>query len=89
MRWWFKKYQDRTAVETEIKKVIAQKLGSALEEVTPIADFVDDLGADSLDRTEIRLMLEDKFGIKIFDEEMRQMNNLQQATDCVAKHLGL
>ena len=84
-----KKYRKRITVEARIQSVIARKLGVEPDKVTTSADLVDDLGADSLDRQEIRLNLEDEFEIEISDEELAHIKNLEQATDCVAKHLNL
>ena len=39
------------SVEEQVKKIIMEQLGVTAEEVKPEASFVEDLGADSLDRT--------------------------------------
>ena len=41
------------AVEDRVKQIIVDQLGVEPSEVTPAASFVDDLGADSLDRVEV------------------------------------
>ena len=40
-------------ISDKIKQVIADHLGSDLKEITEDANFVDDLGADSLDTIEL------------------------------------
>ena len=41
------------SVEEKIKQIIKDQLGVSEEEVKPEASFVEDLGADSLDLTEL------------------------------------
>ncbi|MFA6623252.1 MAG: acyl carrier protein [Fibrobacteraceae bacterium] len=53
----------------KITDVVVEKLGVKAEDVTPEATFVNDLGADSLDRVELVMALEDEFDIEILDED--------------------
>ncbi len=55
-------------LKDKIKKIIAERLDRKIEEVTDDARFVDDLGADSLDITELLMALEEEFNIEIDDE---------------------
>ena len=41
------------SVEEKVKKIIMDQLGVSADEVKPEASFVEDLGADSLDLTEL------------------------------------
>lgn len=52
----------------KVQKIIAQALGVDISEVTPDKTFENDLGADSLDRIEIIMLLEDAMGLIIQDE---------------------
>jgi acyl carrier protein len=62
------------AVDFEkIKKIIVDQLGVDESEVTPMASFVDDLGADSLDTVELVMALEEEFGIEIPDEDAEKL----------------
>ncbi|MCK9181478.1 MAG: acyl carrier protein [Fibrobacteraceae bacterium] len=53
----------------KITAVVVEKLGVKAEDVTRDAAFVNDLGADSLDRVELVMALEDEFDIEILDED--------------------
>ncbi|WP_232728635.1 acyl carrier protein [Helicobacter pylori] len=53
----------------DIQAVIAEHLNVDAVQVTPEAEFVKDLGADSLDVVELIMALEEKFGIEIPDEQ--------------------
>ena len=52
----------------KINAVVVEKLGVKEEDVKLDSSFVNDLGADSLDRVELVMALEDEFDIEIPDE---------------------
>ena len=69
----------------KIKKVIADQLGVAEEEITKEASFVDDLGADSLDTVELVMALEEEFETEIADEEAEKLTTVQKTIDYISK----
>ena len=54
---------------SSITAVVVEKLGVKAEDVSLDSAFVNDLGADSLDRVELVMALEDEFDIEILDED--------------------
>ncbi|GAA7420936.1 acyl carrier protein [Helicobacter pylori] len=60
----------------DIQVVIAEQLNVDAAQVTPEAEFVKDLGADSLDVVELIMALEEKFGIEIPDEQAEKIVNV-------------
>ena len=72
------------AVEDKIKSIVAEQLGVKVEEVTPEASFIDDLGADSLDTVELVMALEEEFDIEIPDEEAEKIATVQDATSYIS-----
>jgi acyl carrier protein len=62
-----------------VKKIVVEKLDRKPEEVTLEALFIDDLGADSLDLTELLMALEEEYNIDIDDEA----NEIQTVGDAV------
>jgi acyl carrier protein len=54
----------------EMVAFIAKHLRLPPEKVTPTAHFKNDLGADSLDIVEFIMTMEDKFDLKIDDQEV-------------------
>ena len=57
------------SAEERLKKIIAEQLSVNEDEVTPEANFIDDLNADSLDLVELIMSLEEEFNVKISDED--------------------
>jgi acyl carrier protein len=74
------------AVDEKVKQIIVEQLGVDEGEVTPSASFVDDLGADSLDRVELVMALEEAFDIEISDEDAEKINTVQDAINFIGKH---
>ena len=52
-------------IEQRVKKIVAEQLGVAEDEIKLESSFVDDLGADSLDTVELVMALEDEFEIEL------------------------
>jgi len=63
-----------------------EQLGIEASTVKPAASFVDDLGADSLDRVELVMALEEAFGVEIPDDDAEKIVTVQDAIDYVQKH---
>ena len=74
------------AVEEKVKQIIVDQLGVEPAEVTPTASFVDDLGADSLDRVELVMALEETFGMEIPDDDAERISTVQNAVDYIQKN---
>jgi acyl carrier protein len=54
-------------ISKRVKEIIANHLGVDFDKVTEDANFIDDLGADSLDTVELAMRFEDEFGCEIPD----------------------
>lgn len=52
----------------KIREIIANRLNRSIEEITDSARFIEDLGADSLDLTELLMTLEEEFNIQLDDD---------------------
>ncbi|NJB68988.1 acyl carrier protein [Desulfobaculum xiamenense] len=74
------------SVEAKVKAIIVDQLGVAEDEVKNDASFVEDLGADSLDLTELIMAMEEEFGIEIDDDEAQKLVKVQDAIDYIAKN---
>jgi acyl carrier protein len=74
------------AVLDKVKQIIIDQLGVEESEVTPTASFVDDLGADSLDRVELIMALEESFDLEIPDEQAETIKTVQDAVAYIEKN---
>jgi len=69
-----------------LKKIVIEQLGVEEEEVIPSANFVNELGADSLDLVELIMALEEEFStpsrkVEIPDEDAEKIVTVQDAID--------
>jgi acyl carrier protein len=61
---------DQNRIERGVREVLESNLGHERNEIKATSDIKTDLGADSLDQTEIIMDLEDKFDISINEAKM-------------------
>ncbi len=74
-------------IEQRVKKIVVEQLGANEADVKNASSFVDDLGADSLDKVELVMALEEEFDCDIPDEEAEKITTVQQAIDYVTANL--
>jgi acyl carrier protein len=75
-------------LEDRVKKIITEQLAVDAAEVTPQAQFVQDLGADSLDTVELVMALEEEFDIEIPDEDAEKIRTVGMAVDYIKEKSG-
>ena len=66
-----------------LKKIVVEQLGVEEDQVTPEANFVDDLNADSLDLVELIMSLEEEFGTEISDEDAERIRTVGDAVEYI------
>ncbi len=66
-------------IATRVKAIIVDKLGVDEKEVTPEANFTNDLGADSLDTVELIMEFEKEFNIAIPDDQAEKIATVGDA----------
>jgi len=71
------------SVEDKVKAIICEQLGVDADAVTGGANFVDDLGADSLDTVELVMAFEEEFDIEIPDEDAEKITTVDAAVTYV------
>jgi acyl carrier protein len=58
-------------------EIIEEIAGVPAAEVSPDKSFVDDLDIDSLSMVEIAVAAQDKFGVEIPDDELKNLKTVQ------------
>ncbi len=72
----------------QVKAILVETLSVDEDKVTLTARFQEDLETDSLDLVELVMTMEDKFGIKISDEEAAGIKTVGDAVDFVMGRLS-
>jgi len=72
-------------VEAKVKAIIAEQLQVDEGQVTPEANLVDDLGADSIDAIELVMQFEVAFDIDILDEAVEKWKTVRDVLDYIAE----
>ena len=67
--------------EQKAKEKIASELEVSIDQLTPDAKFIEDLGADSLDTVELVMALEEEFGLEIPDEDADKLKTVGDALE--------
>ncbi len=75
-------------IQERVFTIIAEQLGVKPEKITPEANFVDDLGADSLDTVELVMAFEEEFNLEISDEEAERMKRVKDVIGYLEKHVS-
>ena len=71
---------------TGLGEIIEEIAGVPADEVTPNKSFVDDLDIDSLSMVEIAVAAQDKFGVEIPDDQLKDLSTVQDVVNYVAKN---
>ena len=61
----------------KIKKIIAEQLDLPLDEIKDKASLLNDLGADSLEKVEIGIRIEQEYGIRISEDEFAEIQTVE------------
>ncbi len=60
-----------------IEKILAEQLGISEDAIKDESNFMEDLGADSLDIVELVMSIEEEFDIEITDEEAETIKTVK------------
>jgi acyl carrier protein len=69
-------------------EIVEEIAGVPANEVTPSKSFVDDLDIDSLSMVEIAVAAQDKFGVEIPDDQLKDLATVQDVVNYVSKNTG-
>ncbi len=74
------------SIEERITAIIEKELGVNTEQITDSASFIEDLGADSLDTTELIMAFEEEFGLEISDEDAEKLTTVGAVKEYLKEH---
>lgn len=70
----------------EVKEIMVDTLGCDEEKIALEASLADDLNIDSLDAVELVMAIEEKYGIKIPDDELGKMKKVSDIVAAIEKY---
>ena len=70
----------------EVKEIMVDTLGCDETKISMEAVLADDLKIDSLDAVELVMAIEEKYGIKIPDEELSNMKTVADVVSAIEKY---
>jgi len=76
------------SLEERVIDIVADQLGVEKEKITRDSNFVNDLGADSLDTVELVMELEEEFDVSIPDEVAEKIQTVGEAVEHIKKSIG-
>ena len=74
-------------IAEKVKEIVAQQLDVDISEVKEEAQFMEDLGADSLAIVELVLAFEEQFEIDIPDEDTEKIATVGDAIKYIQEHV--
>jgi acyl carrier protein len=78
---------EREEIKQRIKKVVSQVLKIDTSEIADNANFIFDLGADSMQSMLLIAAFEEEFNIKMDVEKAQEVQTIDGAVDFISKYL--
>ena len=76
------------STEEKVIDIVAEQLGVDKEKITRESNFINDLGADSLDLVEMVLEFESNFAIRIPEDQTDKIQTVGEAIDAIEKAIA-
>jgi len=70
-------------IANKVKSIVVEQLGVEEDKVVENANFIDDLGADSLDTVELVMAFEEEFDVEIPDEAAEKIRTVADAVSFI------
>lgn len=67
----------------QVVGVVVEQLGVEADQVTMESNFIEDLGADSLDTVELLMALEEKFDCEIEEDKAEKLTTVKDIVEFV------
>lgn len=76
------------STEDRVIDIVAEQLGVDKDKITGESNFINDLGADSLDLVEMVMEFESQFGIRIPEDQTDKIQTVGEAIDAIDKAIA-
>ena len=73
---------------TSLAEIVGEETGIAVVDVQPDKSFTEDLDIDSLSMMTIVVNAEERFGVRIPDEDVKDLVTVGDAVDYITKQQG-
>ncbi|MEZ6142633.1 MAG: acyl carrier protein [Zavarzinella sp.] len=73
-------------IEPKVIEIVCEHLAVNKDQIKRETNFIEDIGADSLDIVELVMELEEEFNIQIPDEEAEKIKTVGEAIDYIARN---
>ncbi len=74
-----------TEIQADLSTIVEDIAGVAADDVQPEKSFVEDLDVDSLSMVEIVVAAEEKFGVRIPDDQVKNLKTVGDAVSFIVK----
>ncbi len=71
---------DKKEIEQKVKEILSEKLDIDINKITLESHLVDDLGMDSFGAIEVMYEIEDKFGLKVDEQTIKNFQKVKDIT---------
>ena len=79
----------KTDIQAELATIVEEIAGVPADDVQPDKEFVADLDVDSLSMVEIVVAAEEKFGVRIPDDQVKNLKTVGDAVDYIDSAAGM
>ena len=73
----------KTEIQTDLAAIVEEIAGVPADDVQPDKEFIADLDVDSLSMVEIVVAAEEKFGVRIPDDDVKKLKTVGDAVDYI------
>jgi acyl carrier protein len=74
---------DKTEIQADLASIVEEVAGGPADDVQADKEFVADLDVDSLSMVEIVVAAEEKFGVRIPDDQVKNLKTVGDAVDFI------
>ena len=78
---------ERSEIQKRVKEVVGRVLETDISEIADDANFIFDLGADSMQSLELVAGFEEEFDVELDEDKALEVQNLDDAVDFISASL--